>query len=647
MKDGFDKIDIKSTSMKKKTKSPDAKVGIPTRRRRGKISKWLIPVLIVIFIALGFTGFQVSSVYRQGKKTQASAELAIQTIRDQNIDAAKDALITTKEDLTKTRQLYAGLLLPKYTPIVRSYYLDGEHLMTAADAGLDAGIITTEAIIPYADLLGLKGESKFVSGSADERIQTAVQTLDKLTPKLGDIAEKIKIVNQNFDKINPNRYPEKIGNREIRPKLLAAKTTINNLSELFLNARPLLENLPSLLGEPTPKRYLIIFQNDKELRPTGGFITAYAIFKLEKGKPIVETADDIYKLDEKNTAKISPPEQFIKNLKVFNLNLRDSNFDPDFKDSMQRFEEMYNNIPGTTPVDGVIAVDTHVLVEAMKILGPIPAYGTNFTVDIDPRCDCPQVIYELEDYAGRRVAYIREDRKDIIGVLLYQIMQKALGVSPSQYWGKLFQMVLSEFEQKHILVYLTNTDAQQSLEALNFAGRMIDSPQEDYLHINDANLGGAKSNLFVRQSVKQDFEKQGDGSIVKTVTISYKNPEPGSPGCNLEAGGLCLNGPMKNWLRVYVPKGSELIDFEGSSDAPIVSEAYNRTLFEGLTTVNPEGVATVTIKYKLPQSVSGDKFSEYIQKQPGTDNNEYITLVNGNEVDIFNLTKDTIKEIKL
>ncbi len=104
---------------------------------------------------------------------------------------------------------------------------------------------------------------------------------------------------------------------------------------------------------------------------------------------------------------------------------------------------------------------------------------------------------------------------------------------------------------------------------------------------------------------------------------------------------------MKNWVRVYVPKGSELIDFEGSADAPVVSEAYGKTLFEGLTTVNPEGVATITIKYKLPKLPNSDKFSEYIQKQPGTDGNEYITLVNGNEVDIFNLTKDTIKEIKL
>jgi len=165
--------------------------------------------------------------------------------------------------------------------------------------------------------------------------------------------------------------------------------------------------LPSILGQPDSKKYLVIFQNDKELRPTGGFITGFAVFKIDKGKLIVEASDDIYKLDERNNTKIAPPPQFIRYLKVYKLYLRDANFDPDYIDSIKRFEEIYNNISGTTKVDGIIAVDTHVLVEAMKILGPIPAYGTNFTVENDKRCDCPQVIYELEDYAGRRVNYIR------------------------------------------------------------------------------------------------------------------------------------------------------------------------------------------------------------------------------------------------
>ena len=70
--------------------------------------------------------------------------------------------------------------------------------------------------------------------------------------------------------------------------------------------------------------------------------------------------------------------------------------------------------------------------------------------------------------------------------------------------------------------YIYNKDAQAGVEALNAAGR-IKNFDGDYLHINEANFGGAKSNLFVKESVSQDYEIKSDGTIEKTITINYKN----------------------------------------------------------------------------------------------------------------------------
>ena len=44
-------------------------------------------------------------------------------------------------------------------------------------------------------------------------------------------------------------------------------------------------------------------------------------------------------------------------------------------------------------IDGIIALDTHVLVEALKILGPETIGGRVFSADIDKRCDCPRAVY--------------------------------------------------------------------------------------------------------------------------------------------------------------------------------------------------------------------------------------------------------------
>jgi len=231
-----------------------------------------------------------------------------------------------------------------------------------------------------------------------------------------------------------------------------------------------------------------------------------------------------------------------------------------------------------------------------------------------------------------------------LGSLLYAIMDKALKSSPGQYWGPLFQDMFTKISEKHVLLYLYNEQAQDGVEALNAAGR-IKPFEGDYLHINQTNFGGAKANLFVKESVTQDLKVEGDGTVTKNLTINYVNPHAPSD-CNLERGGLCLNAPLRDWIRIYVPKGSELVDFKGSEVKMTSYEELGKTVFEGFLTVRPKGKATFSISYRLPFKVAKDSpLPLLIQKQPGTDDNEYTIVVKGKEIDKFPLLTD--REIKI
>ena len=101
----------------------------------------------------------------------------------------------------------------------------------------------------------------------------------------------------------------------------------------------------------------------------------------------------------------------------------------------------------------------------------------------------------------------------------------------------------------------------------------------DYLHVNDVNFAGAKSNMFIKESVKGEINVGSDGTVEKVITISYKNPQAAS-NCNLEAGELCLNGILRNWLRVYVPEGSTLVEFKGSEKQTVTYNELGKTVFE-------------------------------------------------------------------
>jgi hypothetical protein len=305
---------------------------------------------------------------------------------------------------------------------------------------------------------------------------------------------------------------------------------------------------------------------------------------------------------------------------------------------------MYETSPRKANVDGIISIDTHVLVSTIKILDDtITAGGMTFNTKKDPRCDCPQVIYELENNISRPVNYVKTERKSILGDLMNAILVKALSSSPKKYWNPLFQSLIAQTGEKHVLFYLYDQGAQEGIEALNAAGR-IKPFAGDYLHINETNFSGAKVNIFMQEKVDNGYDIKSDGSIEKTVTINYKNPFPASD-CNLERGGLCLNAEYKDWIRVYVPKGSTLIDSKGSQVKMTTYDDLGKTVFEGLVRVRAQGSGTFTITYKLPFKMEKNTLSALIQKQPGTLGAEYKTIVNGKTQDTFSLRTD--KEITI
>jgi hypothetical protein len=660
--EGFQKISLSSSQdMVKKTSVGST---TPPQRfmRSSRFSKVprktvaiLIGVLVLFVVGSFFTiVLPTQTTYKSAMKTQKQAKIAYEALKKQNIELASTELQKTKEDLQDTQSTLYKMGYVKYIPIASWYYNDADHLIKAGFDGLDAALVLTNSLKPYADVLGLKGQGSFVNGSAEQRIQTAIMTMGKITPRIDDISGSLEHAQKEINAVDPNHYPPFFGGQKIKTQLTTAQTVANEGVTFVSEARPLIKVLPSLLGENKETQYLVIFQNDKELRPTGGFITAYAIFRINKGVITAEKSDDIYTLDNSipSSAKSSAPAPILKYLpKVSVLNLRDSNLSPDYITSMKTFQSLYNKARQKVDVDGIIAIDTHVLVSTIKVLdNEIQAGGLTFTTNPDSNCGgCPQVIYALEDNISRPVGYIKDDRKGLLGQLLYAIMQKALKSSPKLYWGPLFQTFIAETNQKHVLFDVFNPDAQQGIEALNAAGRIKDF-DGDYFHLNEANFAGGKSNLFVQETVTQNIEVQSDGSLLKTVTVNYKNPQPPSD-CNLERGGLCLNAPLRNWVRFYVPKGSELVSNSGSEVKMTSYGDLGKTVFEGFLIVRPLGAATLTIKYKLPFKSSDGTLPLLIQKQagkPGVTNaegNEYTIQVNGKTVQDFPLISD--KELKL
>lgn len=588
--------------------------------------------LVVILGIVSFFGYRKAMAVKGSlDEVQTAGKELYAALKAQNLVEANTKLVELKSKVDAFASQYHSLSWLGAVPVASSYYRDGNHGLAAGYAGLNGAATLLKAIEPYADVLGFKGTATASAGPAEERIVKIIETLDKVTPSLDAVTKDLDTVSVELGAIDESKYPEEVRGFKLRSLIAQAKTLTSGMVVGIKQAKPIIEVLPQVAGGQVRKKYLVLFQNSGELRPTGGFMTGYAILNVDKGKIEAEGSGDIYDLDAKFKNKPLIPailKRFLTTETRFNL--RDMNMSPDFKVSMDTFYPNYEKVPGQpTNFDGIIAVDTHFLESLVKVLGPVevPGFGT-FTAENDARCDCPQIIYALSEIVDRPTNYIRENRKGILGPMMKAILTKAYG-APKQIWPDLFSSGWKNVEGKHIQLYFFEPKAQTAAEAVNAAGRVVATPEKsDYLFIVDTNLAGAKSNFFISQKIEHTIDLPENGLLKHMITITYDNPFKGS-NCNLEAGQLCLNGKLNDWVRFYLPTGAKLVDSRGfDTDSVKESEDLGHHVVEGVFQLQPLARAKIELTYAIPYD-NATTYKLYMQRQGGIEDLKHEFTVNG------------------
>lgn len=625
-----------------------------TRRRR--VPKPVLIGLAVFLVVIGLFGLVLGvpamATYKHAKVLEVKGRELKASIATNDISVVKAQLQSFEGELAKFQKTFKGMALMKPLPWLGAYYRDGENGIQAGLYGIEAGKLLLETVEPYADIIGFKGAASKVAASgaenANNRLEFIVQTIKDITPKMGVISEKAGQADKLLRTIDPSRYPEDFRGKKVRAQLTELLTMAEQGTSMLAQSKPLVEQAPYLLGVDETRRYLMIFQNDNELRPTGGFLSAYSIVDITKGKFKPVSSSDIYILDAKYTPSIPAPDifrEFLGGIYAANnrFRLRDMNWSPDFRTSMEMFVPEAKKA-GLTGYDGIIVVNTKVLQRLLNVIGTIgvPGFG-NFGPEINPECNCPGFLFEIENYTSQEGAVVwsenepgkivfapknyGKNRKDILGELMNSVLANTLGQSKENL-PKLFEAGWTSVMAHDIQMYMFEPKAQEALEGFNLAGRMRQY-EGDYLHINNANLGGRKSNLYVEYEVAQTFKKGSDGRVEKTLEITYKNPQ--------KQDGF-LNSVLPNWTRIYVPKGSELVKAEGFETPGETAEEFDKTVFSGGFKLRPEGLKKVTITYKLPMKV-GNSLPLLIQKQGGVPTTPF-TIVSGRQQEEIMLSQD-------
>jgi len=383
------------------------------------------------------------------------------------------------------------------------------------------------------------------------------------------------------------------------------------------SAIPLAEILPLLSGYPTPKTYLFLLQNNTELRPTGGFLGAYGIMRLKNGNIDSFTTDNSYNLDVrvKKTLNVTPPMPLQKYNATTQWFFRDSNWSPDFPTAAEQTMWFYGKEGGREKLDGVIAITPVVIERLLEMTGSITIGKTEFTKDnvVD------ELIYQVEKaYVYQGVGF--ENRKGIIGDLGDVLIKRIMSL-PRDKWPELFEIMGELANEKHMLLYSTDSELQDKIITAGWGGQ-IKEADDDFIGVFDANLASLKTDAVMKRGLSYKLEQNDKNEIIATATLKYENTAKEFDW---------RTSRYRNYLRLLVPKGSELIESQGTmyndrttrKGSVDVSEDLGKTVFGTFVAIEPKETREVMIKYKLPNFI-GDKIKngEYnllIQKQPGID----------------------------
>ena len=398
----------------------------------------------------------------------------------------------------------------------------------------------------------------------------------------------------------------KTNTKEFAAKSLAVFEKVSRLLPIEPDTKKEIKVTNQLVEEFTKKdnqtkTFLILLQNNMELRPGGGFLGQYAILKIKNGEVISTFVEDANLLDQRIHAKIPAPYPFKRMMRIKKWKFRDSNFSPDFPTNAEKAEYFYGLARGKKDFDGVIAVNADVLNHILELTGPIqiPGYSTTFT--------SRDASIKLEDIVEKRYLANPEldsrNRKVILKKMASVIIEK---LSSLKNISRLAKFAQEELRDKNIMLYFKDSNLQDLVQSVHWDGSVAQNWGKDYIMLVDANMGALKSDYYIRRSIDYEVDFTQEKPIA-TIKYLYRHTAP---------YGNWRTSDYHSYLRLYVPKGSNLIERKMVS-YPLIDEDFGKTYFGFIVHVLINRETEALIKYELPDYITPDNYQLLIQKQSG------------------------------
>ena len=630
----------------------------------------IVTTILGTFLFVGTSLAVKDQVDGAGRRAINSIKSAVSLLRDKDFEASEKSINDAYDEF-----LFASNEMDKINSFAKftSQFIPGASKLASGDHLVEAGKYLTHGVKEFYQIIPVVIESDNVLVSDDHEHISLLALYETFITHARVVHDDLGKAIAHLNKVHLDDVP-----KEHRDTFLAMKETlpiVDNSLQKSLDSQNAVEEL---LGANGIRTYLFLFQNNQEMRATGGFIGSYGIVKINNGRIEKIMVDDIFNPDGQLIDRVVPPLPIQK--VSADWSLHDSNWFVDFPLSAKKAMDFYERTGGPT-VDGVVAITPVMMEKLLTLTGPIdlPQHDTVLTAenfvevlqseieDVDnyQNINSDEENLEEENEKNEDKKNAEEDEiddeeettkkqpKKILSDLMPVLIDKLTDIKNPKNIAKLLSIVSDGLKEKHILIYMSSEDVQDIVEANGWSGNVLQT-DKDYLSVINTNINGFKTDGVIKETITHTAEIDKEGYI--TDTVSIKRVHNGG-----KTGYPWWDRVNSDYMRVYVPQGSQLISVEGQTreinkerldydalgyerDSDVVREEssmqidedtgtriyneFNKTVFANWVYVSPQESVTITYKYRLPFRVdfNSDKDGEFgsyaviYQKQAGSTN---------------------------
>lgn len=324
--------------------------------------------------------------------------------------------------------------------------------------------------------------------------------------------------------------------------------------------------LPSMLGSEGDRNYLLLIQNNAEVRATGGLAGALAVITIDAGQIKLTAQVGGVELQKFSPALSVDQEQEAIYSSRLGAYIGDVNLTPDFPTAASTAKSMWQMRYGME-VDGVIAIDPVVLSHVLAVTGPLPLREDEFPrrlQNLPTTLTAENVIKTLLSDVYAELDNSEQDA--VYAVAAKQVFESlTAGRVPSI---KLGQALSKSADENRLHVWSRHEDEQSVILSTQLGGSISSGPNAQAgsygVFFNDGT--GAKMDYYVQRTIQLRQLCHSEGGSRATIRVEMKNTAPVDAAAALSeyvtGGGKhgVPAGSVQTNVLAYGPARSKVVD---------------------------------------------------------------------------------------